>query len=272
MEMLNELPKARPQLKVALFDFDGTISTLRQGWEGIMEPLMVEMIAGDTPADQELIQEVRNYIDQSTGIQTIYQMRWLAETVKRYGRNPGAPDDPWWYKDEYNRRLMEPVRKRIGLIRNGEKTTEDFLIKGSRELLEALKKNGIDIYIASGTDDPDVKNEAEVLGISRYVTEIAGAPLEKADCSKEKVLRSLIEEKGLRGPELVVFGDGKVEIALGREVGAITIGVASNEIERCGVNGVKRNRLIKAGAHVIIGDFQKTDEILAFLGLEKSKP
>jgi hypothetical protein len=28
----------------AVFDFDGTISAIRQGWEHIMVPLMVEMI------------------------------------------------------------------------------------------------------------------------------------------------------------------------------------------------------------------------------------
>ena len=35
MEILEELPADRPPLKIALFDFDGTISTIRQGWEGI---------------------------------------------------------------------------------------------------------------------------------------------------------------------------------------------------------------------------------------------
>jgi phosphoglycolate phosphatase-like HAD superfamily hydrolase len=267
MEILEELSKDRPRIRAALFDFDGTISTLRHGWESIMEPFMIEMITGGTPSDDELIREVREYIDASTGIQTIFQMQWLADAVKRYRRNPYAPEDPWQYKAEYNRRLMEPVKKRITTILSGGKSPEGYLIKDSMKFLKALDECGVDIYAASGTDDVDVVNEAHVLGVDGYFKEIAGAPEGRADCSKEAVLKRLINDYGLRGPEVVVIGDGKVEIALGREVGAVTIGVASNEEKRCGVNPTKRQRLITAGAHAIVGDFEKTDEILKWLGL-----
>ena len=135
MEILHSLEINRPNLKAALFDFDGTTSTLRHGWEKIMEPLMLEMIAGPTLIDEELVKEVRNYIDQSTGIQTYYQMKWLAEAVKSHGRNPGASEDPWWYKAEYNRRLMEPVGKRIESILKGEKPITDYLMKGSEKFV-----------------------------------------------------------------------------------------------------------------------------------------
>lgn len=267
IERLETLPSERPRIKVALFDFDGTISTLRHGWEGIMEPLMLEMIAGATSIDEALIQEVREYIDQSTGIQTYFQMKWLAEAVRRHGRNLGASEDPWWYKAEYNRRLMEPVEERKTTILNREKSSADYLMKGSEEFLKALVDNGIEIYVASGTDDPDVNKEAEVLDLKKYFKEIAGAPLGKADCSKEAVLRRLVTENKLCGPEVVVIGDGKVEIALGREVGALTLGIASDEEKRCGINVVKQKRLVKAGAHAIIGDFLNKDEILEWLGL-----
>lgn len=267
MEILFETPEQKPRLKVALFDFDGTISTLRHGWESIMEPLMLEMIAGPTPIDDRLIKEVREYIDQSAGIQTYFQMKWLAEAVKKHGRNPVISDDPWWYKAEYNKRLMDIVEARKSSLLNGKKHPSDYLVKGSEEFLKALRDHGLEIYVASGTDDPDVKNEVEALGLSKYFKEIAGAPLGKADCSKEAVLRKLIDEKRLSGSEVIVIGDGKVEIALGREVGALTLGVASDEDALCGVNTIKRERLIKAGAHAIVGDFEKAEEILAWLRL-----
>lgn len=269
MEILSHLPVDRPGLKAALFDFDGTLSTLRHGWEKIMGPMMLEMIAGTSAAGEELAGEVREYIDHSTGIQTIYQMQWLAETVKRYGRNPGASGDPWWYKAEYNRRLMEPVEERKKSILAGQKSQKDFLVGGSEEFLAALAENEVEIYVASGTDHEDVVKEAEVLGLRKYFKEIAGAPPGKADCSKEAVLRKLVQEKNLKGPEVVVIGDGKVEIALGREVGAITIGVASDEERLYGVNPIKRERLVKAGAHVITGDFGDRSGILEWLGLKK---
>ena len=267
MEFIHSPQGQRSKIKAALFDFDGTLSTLRRGWEEIMEPLMLEMISGGREADEALIAEVRRYIDQSTGIQTYYQMKWLAETVKRYGHNAGASEDPWWYKNEYNNRLMNLVGNRKASIFSGEKTPEDFLVKGSEDFLQALTSCGVEIYVASGTDDPDVKEEAKVLGLDKYFKEIAGAPHGKADCSKEAVLRQLIGKKALKGPEVVVIGDGKVEIALGREVNALTIGIASDEDARSGINPVKKSRLTAAGAHVIIGDFENVEGIMDWLEL-----
>jgi len=273
MEIILELPKQRPKLRAAIFDFDGTISTLRHGWEEVMEPFMIEMITGalnsaDNKWNKKIIQDVKQYINESTGIQTIFQMQWLADAVKKYGKNPFAPTDPWWYKAEYNRRLIEIVNKRIKEIISGDKKPEDFLIAGSKELLEAFKKNGIENYAASGTDNPDVLNEARILGVDIYFKEIAGAPVGIANCSKEAVLKKLILDYGLKGLEVVVIGDGKVEISLGREAGAITLGVASCEEKLSGINPVKRQRLVNAGAHAIVGDFLEKDKILEWLGLE----
>jgi phosphoglycolate phosphatase-like HAD superfamily hydrolase len=265
MEILKPLAPGRPRVKVALFDFDGTLSTLRHGWERTMEPFMVESIAGPTPAEPGLVDEVRAYIDRSTGIQTYFQMEWLVEAVRRHGRNPGGSTDPWAYKAEYNRRLMRDVRERRARIADGTAVRTDFLMRGSEAFLQALRERGVEICVASGTDDPDVKEEAEALGLARYFKEIAGAPVGRAECSKEAVLRRLVDENGLHGQEVVVFGDGKVEIALGCEVGAITVGVASDEERLHGVNPVKRERLVQAGAHAILDCFEPMDPILDWL-------
>jgi len=253
----------RPDIPVTtvLFDFDGTISTLRYGWEEVMEPLMVELLGNDS------LSQVREYIDESTGIQTILQMKWLASQVHaRSGNNAPAPD-PWEYKAEYNRRLMESVMERRTNVLSGVLQPEDFMIKGSKELLEMLSQQKIALYVASGTDDADVKQEVAVLGLSGYFTDIKGAPEYREDCSKEAVIRSLIKEKGITGEKLAVVGDGKVEIMIGHENGARTLGVATDESVRSGVNQIKRKRLIGAKADAIIGDF---DDITAlrefFLG------
>lgn len=267
MEIQIKLPERRAKLKAALFDFDGTLSTLRCGWENIMRSMMLEMIAGKTEIDDALVKEVSDYINHSTGIQTYYQMKWLTEAIKRHGRNPGACGDPWWYKAEYNRRIIEQVEKQIKKIKDKEKTASDYMIKGSKEFLEILYKKNIEIYVASGTDFPDVNREAEVMGLKKYFKEVSGAPLNKADCSKAAVLRRLMKENKLHGSEIAVVGDGKVEIALGREFGAITLGIASDEEKRSGVNPIKRERLIKAGAHTIAGDYTNLCGLLEFLGI-----
>jgi phosphoglycolate phosphatase-like HAD superfamily hydrolase len=266
LEIIRPVEGEKNPVKAVLFDFDGTVSTLRQGWEKIMEPLMIEMINGTASPDQELVNKIRNFIAESTGIQTIYQMYWLVEQIEQYKRNPEV-HDAWWYKDEYNRRLLDVVHRRTDKLLNGEHKPEDYRIKGSFEFLAALNERGIDIYIASGTDDVDVKREVESVGIKQFVKYIAGAPHRRADCSKEAVIKNLIEDQGLQGNELIVIGDGKVEIGLGVEAGAISIGAATDEIKRFGINEFKRRKLIKAGANAIVGDFLKYKEILHWLGL-----
>ena len=267
MEILNDHIPTVP-VKAILFDFDGTVSTLRCGWEKVMKPLMLEMISGNKPYDEKLEKEVDDYISESTGIQTIYQMKWLAKTVQERGNNPQAPSDLWWYKNEYNDRLMKTVNKRIERLMNREVSGTEYLIAGSEAFLKTLHEQGVRLYVASGTDHPDVLREAEALGVKKYFDLIVGAPVGEENCSKEKVMQRLLKEEGLQGEEVAVIGDGKVEIRLGKEAGARTVGLATNEKDG-GLDEVKRERLIKAGADVIFGDFTEKKELLKFLGLSE---
>ncbi len=253
----------------ALFDFDGTLSTLRHGWEQVMEPLMLEYIAGAQPITETLRREVRAYIDESTGIQTIHQMKWLVEAMKRYGLNPNPTEDPWALKADYNRRLMERVKERRVAVEKGVAKPEDYLMAGSLPFLEALRDRGVQIFVASGTDEVDVREEARILGVLPFASAVAGARHGSEDCAKEAAIQALIQQSGLMGTGLAVIGDGKVEIALGNDVGARTLGVASNEDERQGIDPVKQARLEKAKAQKIVGDFLQRDELLAWLGLEE---
>lgn len=265
----SQSPRREP-VKAVLFDFDGTLSTLRAGWEETMAPMMREAIAGPrtlTPEESNALDdEIAAYIDQSTGIQTIFQMRWLAEKVAEKGWNPRVLGE-WEYKAEYNRRLLRSVNERIADLEAGRRKPADFLMKGSEAFLELLRERGVDLYVASGTDHPDVVREAEVLGVRRYFRDMAGAPVGRADCSKEKVIADLLREKGFRGEELAIIGDGKVEIRLARENGALALGIASDENRREGINPVKRDRLVAAGAEHIAGDFADAGVWLGWLGL-----
>jgi hypothetical protein len=42
----------RPQISHVLFDFDGTISLIREGWPAVMVPMFVEMLPG-LPGESE---------------------------------------------------------------------------------------------------------------------------------------------------------------------------------------------------------------------------
>ncbi len=266
MIYLSEKPKLK-KIGAAVLDFDGTLSTLRCGWEEVMGPMMVEFISGGN-ADKETLEkiekEVIRYIDESTGIQTVAQMKWLRDTVLSYGLNKNAPSDIWEYKAEYNRRLMENVMKRRADVESEKAPREKYLINGAEDFLKLLKAHGVEIYAASGTDTVDVRAEAKILGLDGYFTAIEGAEPHSENCSKEAVIASLLaRNKGESG--MFVCGDGKVEIKLGQEAGAIALGIASNEETGEGINEAKFERLKSAGAHAIVGDFLDIKEIESFI-------
>ncbi|MDW7658907.1 MAG: HAD family hydrolase [Bacillota bacterium] len=268
LEIIEPLTQNRKPLKAILFDFDGTLSTLRSGWEAVMSDLMHEILIpekGDRVSGQsDMAEKIATYIDTSTGIQTIFQMQWLAEQVRAAGRQPL---DPWDYKAEYNRRLMQTVSQRRAAVSSGREQAERFMVAGSRAFLESLRKRDLQMYVASGTDQADVVAEARILGLDTFFKEIVGAPPGQARCSKELVVRRLLSVSGLQGEELAVIGDGKVEIGIAREAGAIALGLAADEVTRSGVNPDKRRRLIAAGAQAITGDFLEPEELLEWMAI-----
>ena len=265
------LPPGR--IKHAVFDHDGTISTLRQGWELIMAPVMLKAILGDQyeTADETLYNKIRHrvldYIDQSTGIQTIVQMEALVEMVEEFGMVSAEKiRDKFGYKEIYNDALMEQVNKRIEKFKRGELDISDYTVKGSLDFVRALKQKGVKLYLASGTDRQDVAAESEALGYADlFDGGIYGSLGDITKYSKKMVIDNIMTENNLQGPELAVFGDGPVEMRECRKREGIAIGVASDEIRRHGLNIEKRTRLIKAGAHVIIPDFSQHSALLTGL-------
>lgn len=264
IEIINEVDRGR--LKHGLFDFDGTISLLREGWQAIMAPVMIEMICGETQPTPAILEEVNRVIDETTGIQTIFQMQVLVEMVKKHGLVPEEKMlDAYGYKDVYNDRLMVPVRERIARLERGDLSVEQATVRGSLAFVQGLRERGVTLYVFSGTDRDDVRNEAEKVGAAKHFNEIWGAIRSVEEYSKEKVLKEIIAQHDLHGSEVIVVGDGPVEIRNGKENGCITVGVASDEVHGCGLDESKRLRLIKAGADIIIPDFLEKDALLAYL-------
>jgi len=256
------MPRGKPA--AILFDFDGTISTLRAGWETVMAPVMAEILAEAPGAkDVNLQSHVAEYIDRFTGIRTILQMEWLASEVKRLG---GEAKDPMEYKRIYLGRLMQTVEKRIQSLESGSGVPEDFLISGAKPFLEKLISLGAPLYVASGTDEPDVKQEVAALGLTSLFTGgIFGARDADRTFDKDAVIRNIASESGVSGPGLVVFGDGPVEIRFGRDAGGRTIGVAADEKKRSGWDQAKVRRLRDAGAHLLIAGYNDPEPVLEAL-------
>ncbi len=252
-------------IKYALIDFDGTVSVIRQGWEDVMIPMMIEMICDGGPPTPMIEREVREYVDYSTGILTIKQMEWLADAVRRYGIAK-EPKSPYEYKRIYNDRMLLHIEQRIKKLTDGVLKPDDLMIIGSRNFLEELYKRGVIMYLASGTDHEHVLREASALKITPYFGKrIYGAFDHTEAYTKEMVIQRILQENNLQGKELLVIGDGPVEIRNAKSSGAIALGVATDEVNRSGLNSHKRKRLIDAGADLIIPDFTRYKDIIAFL-------
>ena len=273
----------------AVFDHDGTVSTLRHGWEAVMEPVMMHAIMGNQYASAEtalferIQQRVQQFIEQSTGIQTIAQMDALVEMVHEFGLVPPEQRlDAWGYKRVYNDALMAMVEERLCRLQRGELDTGDFIMKGAVAFLSALRDRGVTLFLVSGTDEVDTIREATLLGYADLFSGgIFGAkPGSRAD-TKEEIIRTVLEslnktgaeaDRSVMAPEagqtsvhFLVFGDGPVEIRLGRRYGGHSLGIASTEERRFGLNTTKRRRLIRAGAHTIVPDFSQWQQLVAFL-------
>lgn len=265
------------EIKHAVFDHDGTISTLRQGWEEIMEPVMIKAILGDAyqnvdqNAYNNVVKQSKDFIHKTTGIQTIFQMEGLVKMVEDFGYVPREKIlDKYEYKEIYNDALMEMVNRRLEKLQAGELDVNDFTVKGAVPFLQELKKRGVTMYLASGTDVEDVINEAKVLGYADFFDGgIYGAVRDVTRFSKKMVMDNIITSHKLKGNEMAVFGDGPVEIRESRRFDGIAIGITSNEIRRFGMDIEKRTRLVKAGAHLLISDFSQYKKLLKILFREK---
>jgi phosphoglycolate phosphatase-like HAD superfamily hydrolase len=264
--------RPRPGIAHVLFDFDGTLSLLREGWPDVMVPMFAEMLPprpGDT--DAAVRQLLHDDIMRLNGKQTIYQMMQFAERVRERG---GQPREPLWYKHEYLRRLNECIAGRLAALRAGA-PAEPYLVHGARAALELLRERGMTLYLASGTDEPYVRQEAVLLGIDRFFGKhIYGALDDYRQFSKKMVIERILRENQVSGNELLAFGDGYVEIQNTKEAGGLAVAVASDEAHNGSgrMDPWKRERLRGVGADVLIPDYRDIRALLACLFGESPVP
>lgn len=263
----------------AIFDHDGTISVLREGWEKIMEPMMMKAIMGTSysSADESIyhkvLNRIRKFIDATTGVQTLVQMQGLVELVKEFGFTPKEEIlDEFGYKAIYNKALLELVQKRIEKLKRGELCIDDFVMKGVIPFLEIFYKSGIKLYMASGSDEKDVIEEAEALGYAHlFEDSIYGAIGDATKEAKKIVMDRIINDIGAdKAGQVVAFGDGPVEIREINKRGGLAVGIASDEVRRFGLNQSKRSRLIRAGADIIIPDYSQLKRLCEILKIPES--
>jgi len=256
-EFVQVIPKS-DSLRVAVIDFDGTLSLIRSGWLEIMVDQMVDILQplpGTTESDADLAAYVTDFVLNLNGRPTIYQMDYLVNEIRQRG---GLPSTPESYKQQFLDTLHQKAERRVDALKAGQVTTDDLMVPGARTMLNDLAARGLQLTLASGTAVKNVRHEAALLQIDHFFEgRIFGPGDDPREFSKLAVMERVLAETGSRGSQLLGFGDGFVEIENIKQLGGIAVGCATDEEHRSGrVEEWKRTRLIQAGADVIVPDYQ----------------
>ena len=178
----------RPSISHVLFDFDGTLSLIRQGWPEVMVPMFVEVAAPRYRAKRTstCARLVIDDIMRLNGKQTIYQMIQLAERIKERG---GTPREPLCTSTNTCAGSMQHIGVRTGRLCQRTDPPDELLVYGSRRLLEPAAL-GLPLYLASGTDESVVKREAALLDVD--------ALFRRAHLRRRGRLQAVFQENGHR--------------------------------------------------------------------------
>jgi phosphoglycolate phosphatase len=248
-------PAPKPQPKLAFFDFDGTVGLVRAGWMQVMIRQALEALraTGTSESDANLRAIVEEFVFRLTGKPTIYQMMELAENVRKRG---GIPLDPARYKQLFLDELREESDRRLKDLRGGKLAPDIHMVPGTRAVLEDLRGRGVRLYLVSGTDDALVQEEVRLFEIGQYFDGgVYGSPGDDSDFSKRGLIEQVAAKGEARGPEMLSFGDGHVELEAVKRVGGTAVGLATLEPACDRIDEWKRERLIESGADYIIPNY-----------------
>lgn len=271
-ELVNPHVRRGP-FRAVLFDFDGTLSLIREGWPQVMVGMMVDALRegklADEP-DEELWGLVDRFVMALNGHPTVVQMARFADEVTLRG---GVPDAPTAYLRTYLDRLLRIVRQRWETLETGIAEPEAWAVPNAHAILRNLAARRVPLFLASGTDLASVRYEGALLGVIALFGEHVYAPDgNDASFSKGQVVERILASLGIRGEELLGFGDGVVEAQEVKRVGGVVVGVASNEAGRPGANPEKRDRLAAAGADLIVADYAEQEPLVRWLFGEGDSP
>jgi phosphoglycolate phosphatase-like HAD superfamily hydrolase len=234
----------------------------------IMLPMMLEILSAlrTGESQDDLRRAVEPFIWRLTGKDTLYQMIAFADQVTLRG---GTPLDPREYKQQFLKRLFAVSGLRIQQLRDHTSAPDQYLVPGARAMLEDLRARGLRLYLASGTDDAHLKEEAALLDVARYFDGgIYGALPDPDAFSKRILMEHILQLPGMRAHHLIGFGDGPVEIEELKRAGGVAVGLATDELLCRDTSPWKRRSLIDVGADYIIPNYLCRQVLLPMLFAE----
>lgn len=202
------------QIKLTIFDFDGTIADTR---EAIIIAKQETMRLHNLPVLDDAACAATIGYTAKAGFQRLY---------------PHMPDAC----TATYRRLFEEKKK----------TIPPKLFPGMVETLDALVAKGITCTIATARNQASCHEMLDGLGVKRYFSYIlCGESTQNLKPHPEAVLKTLTD-LGYKPEEAMVIGDMPMDIGMGKGAGVTTCGVT--------YGNASRETLIAAGAYYVIDE------------------
>ena len=261
IEIINPPPRRRGRRLLA-FDFDGTVSLLREDWLGIMTEQVIGELTAAGVRRPDLEDFVRTNLLLLNGRPTLVQMQWLAGQLGPAARPAGE------YGREFQSRLLAALAPAYADLESGRASPREWAVPGVHDFLAEAAAAGLGRFLVSGTVGTYVRPEAGLLQVADSFADGMFMPDEgDSGFAKQAVMERVLARLGLDGGQLIGFGDGVGETAAVKALGGVAVGVASVPRGQTGIHAEKRERLIAAGADIVIADFTQGPAVWAALGL-----
>lgn len=254
---------SRP-FRVAVLDFDGTLSLIREGWSRIMAEVGRDvLLKQNRNVDESILKRFEDQMLRLSGRPSLVQMQKLAEELLALGAKPPSPE---LLHDDFLRRLFSQIEGRKRDLANGTVLPESWTVPGTHDLLNELQKRNAVLYLVSGTDLAAVREEAALLKLTEYFGDRVFAPSDLTPhFHKRDALAQILRACQIQPHELIGFGDGFSETVEVKKIGGCVVGVASVEVGKTGPNRHKTELLTEWGADIIVPDYRNAKSIVAQL-------
>jgi len=265
VEIINPAVRRGP-FRAAIFDFDGTLSLVREGWCGLMADIGLSVLRERTviAEPEHLLRAVlEEEMLRLSGQPSIVQMGRLADIVQtRGGRRP----DSEALLAAFYAALSALTADRKRRLSDGTDAPDTWAVPGAHRVLLELQKRGVTLILASGTDLPDVLLEAELLQLTHFFEGRIYAPIPGGPAfRKHELFDRLLRELAIPSEQLISFGDGFAETVAIKQLGGVAVGLASVAVGHIGDNPLKRAMLMELGADLIVRDYTEAELLVNWL-------